>query len=84
MFMTSFQLKPLLVDSADILSKLKQGVTVITGNQRLSHVLRQYFDQAAVREGAQTWLTPDILPWNGWLQRQWEEALISREIPESW
>ncbi|MDV6343736.1 PD-(D/E)XK nuclease family protein [Nitrosomonas sp. Is37] len=72
-----------LVDSEDILVKLNQGITLITGNQRLTHVFRQHSDQAAILKGAKVWSTPDILPWHSWLQRLWEEALISGEISEA-
>lgn len=81
--MKAYRLDPLLADSVDILAKLNQGITVITGNQRLAHVLHQHFDQVAVAGDAKTWLTPDILPWNGWLQRLWEEALVSGAFSES-
>ncbi|SDY50151.1 PD-(D/E)XK nuclease family protein [Nitrosomonas sp. Nm58] len=80
--MKAYRLGPLLADSGDILAKLNQGITVITGNQRLAHVLHQHFDQAAVAGDAKPWLTPDILPWNSWLQRLWEEALISGAFSE--
>lgn len=81
-FTKTFQLNPLRVDSEDILSKLGQGMTVITGNQRLAHVLRQQFDQATIIKNTKTWLTPEILPWNAWLQRLYEEALVSGELSE--
>ena len=81
--MTLYQPNLQLADSEDILVKLSQGMTVITGNQRLAHVFRQQFDQAAILKDAKVWPTPDILPWHGWLQRFWEESLISGEVPEA-
>lgn len=81
--MNACRLNPLSVDNIDILAKLSQGITVITGNQRLAYVLRQNFDQEAISKGAKVWSTPDILPWHSWLQRLWEEALIAGEISET-
>ncbi len=80
--MKTFRLNPLRVDNEDILSKLDQGVTVITGNQRLAHVLRQQHGRAAIIKNMKTWLTPQILPWSAWLQGLYEEVLVSGELSE--
>ncbi|MCO6426516.1 PD-(D/E)XK nuclease family protein [Nitrosomonas communis] len=80
--MKAYRLIPQLADSAAILAKLSQGITVITGNQRLAQAFRQRFDQTAINKGASVWLSPDILPWHGWLQRQWEDALLSGKMSE--
>lgn len=61
----------------DILNALDRGVTVVTGNKRFAGVTRQAFEQAAIDKGLEVWPTPDILPWTVWLQRFWEEAVVS-------
>ncbi|MDP1559587.1 MAG: PD-(D/E)XK nuclease family protein [Nitrosomonas sp.] len=60
-----------------IFDALDRGVTVITGNNRLAGVTRQAFEQAAIDKGLEVWPTPDVLPWTAWLQRVWEEAVVS-------
>lgn len=61
----------------EVFGALDRGVTVITGNKRLAGATRQAFEQAAIDKGPEVWPTPDILPWTAWLQRVWEEAVVS-------
>ena len=56
-------------------------MTVVTGNKRLAGVTRQAFEQAAMDKGLEVWPTPDVLPWTAWLQRVWEEAVVSGAAP---
>ena len=69
------------ISLAEVFDALDRGVTVVTGNKRLASVTRQVFEQAAIDKGLEVWLTPDVLPWTAWLQRVWEEAVVSGAAP---
>ncbi len=74
---TACFLDPQQTNVADIIQRLDRRATIVTGNQRLTRTLHQIFDRVKISQGYQTWLAPDILPWNTWLQRLWQEAIIS-------
>jgi ATP-dependent helicase/nuclease subunit B len=64
----------------EILHALEDGITLVTGNNRLSAAVRQDYEQHAVNKGATVWPTPDILPWTAWLKRSWEDAVVTGAI----
>lgn len=74
---TTHPLNPQQSNVADIIQRLEHCATIVTGNQRLARNLRQLFDQAKISSGQQAWPAPDILPWNAWLQRLWQEAIVN-------
>lgn len=47
--------------------------TILTPNRRLSAWLTQLYHQQKMDAGEQTWSSPDILPFNTWLTRLWDE-----------
>ncbi|MCP4409461.1 MAG: PD-(D/E)XK nuclease family protein [Gammaproteobacteria bacterium] len=57
-----------------ILSSLTPATTLITVNQRLARHFRQAYDQARLASGDRVWPTPDILPWDAFVQRCWLAA----------
>ena len=65
------------ISLTEVFDALGRGVTVVTGNKRFAGVTRQAFEQAAMDKGLEVWPTPDVLPWTTWLQRVWEEAVVS-------
>ena len=65
------------ISLTEVFDALDRGMTVITGNKRLAGVTRQTFEQEAMEKGLEVWPTPDVLPWAAWLQRVWEEAVVS-------
>ena len=65
------------ISLANIFDTLGRGVTIVTGNKRLAGVTRQAFEHVAIDKGLEVWPTPDVLPWSAWLQRVWEEAVVS-------
>ena len=69
------------ISLVEVFDALDRGVTVITGNKRLAGVTRQTFEQVAIDKGLEVWLTLDVLPWTAWLQRVWEEAVVSGAAP---
>ena len=48
---------------------IERGHTVVCANVRLAHHLRRRYAQEQLRQGRRAWETPDILPWQAWLQR---------------
>ena len=65
------------VSWVDVFDALDRGVSVITGNTRLAGAIRHAFEQRAIGRGLEAWITPDVLPWSAWLQRCWEQAVVS-------
>ena len=53
------------------------GVTVVTPNVRLARELTAEFDALQSAKGLSSWEAPDILFLDAFLQRLWEEALVS-------
>jgi len=53
------------------------AVTVVTPNQRLSVALQREFDSFQAGQGKTLWESADILPWSGFLERAWHEALYA-------
>ncbi len=62
-------LEPCMTRIPALLERLDQDTTLITANTRLATVLRQAYDRQAAQQGHRVWLSPDILPWSAWLQR---------------
>lgn len=50
------------------------GRTTITSSARLAQSLHQQFARAQQGSGATVWETPDILPFDAWLVRCWQQA----------
>ena len=65
------------ISQAEIFDALDRGVTVVTGNKRLAAATRLAYERSVVDKGFEVWPTPDLLPWTAWLQRVWEEAVVS-------
>ena len=64
----------------DLIQRLDDCATVVTGNRRLARALHQAFNQAKSAEGYGAWPAPDILPWDAWLQRLWQEMIVSCRV----
>ena len=52
---------------------LHSGATIVTASARLARRLSWQFTSARLATGASAWESPDILPWNAWIGRLWEE-----------
>ena len=57
-----------------LFSELAGNFTLVTGNSRLARVLGIQYGQWRVQQGESQWQTPNILPWEGWLDRLWQSA----------
>ncbi len=66
----------------DLLQQIASGATVLTVNSRLSRHLMGEYEQWQLTQGRTHWPTPQIVPWNGWVQRQWQElAFVDADLP---
>jgi probable DNA repair protein len=69
------------LDRKALFSRLAAGhaarVTVLTPNRRLAQTLQADFDSAQAAAGLRTWETADVLPFNAFIERLWEDALYS-------
>ena len=65
----------------ELFSRLGQGhaarITVLTPNRRLAQALQRDFDRSQLASGIASWETADILPFNAFVERLWEDALYS-------
>ena len=70
-----------LIDRSQLFERLARGhgerVVVLTPNRRLSQALEAEFDRRQVAAGLPSWEAPDIVPYDTWLERCYEEAVYS-------
>jgi len=71
------------IEKTDLLERLGAGhgarITVLTPNRRLAQVLAREFHAAQACKGLKSWETADVLPWEAFLGRLWDDALFSGE-----
>ena len=56
--------------------RLQSGHTLVTGNSRLSRILKNQYNQWRIRQGDRRWQSPVITSWNLWLDKLWENACL--------
>ena len=66
------------------IAALQAGATLVTASQRLARHLAASYGAAQQAHGAPVWEAPDILPWNQWLERFWQESfgLLDADTPQ--
>ncbi|BAW80350.1 DNA repair protein [Candidatus Nitrosoglobus terrae] len=64
-----------LINQANTFSALEFGALLLTVNNRLSREFHQYYDLAQQAKGLTVWETPQIFPWQVWLQRYYHQVL---------
>lgn len=52
-----------------VLAALADGVTVVTANNRLARSIILAWNKRQKAAGRKVWVSPDVLPWNAWLER---------------
>src|SRR5690606_31291967 len=69
---------PELLDKKNLLARLAEGhaarITVVTPNARLSQALMAEVDALQAGKGLASWEAPDILPFNAFVARLYEDA----------
>jgi len=66
----------------DLAAGLTASVTVVTPNRRLAAELKRNFNQTRASRGAAAWEAADILPISAFIERLYQEALYSGQVPE--
>src|SRR5690554_2733056 len=61
------------------LQLVTQGYTLVTPTSRLARYLQFRYTSVQIQQGKKTWETPDILPWNAWLQRSWDDITLAND-----
>jgi probable DNA repair protein len=61
-----------------VLAALADGVTVVTANNRLARHVALAFNRAQRAAGRGAWRSPDVIPWNAWLQQLWATAAFQQ------
>ncbi len=64
-----------------IFRSLTDGATLVTATRRLSRELTAQYDLQQINSGRKAWNSPDILPWEAWLRRCWEQVAGYHENP---
>jgi ATP-dependent helicase/nuclease subunit B len=60
---------------AAVLAAAEQGATIVTANSRSARALLEAYDRNLRDRGPRAWDTPDIISWNGFVLRLWNEAV---------
>ena len=70
-----------MLAKADLLARLAEGhaarITVVTPNRRLASTLTAELDAYQAGRNLSVWEAADILPFDAWVERLWEDALYS-------
>lgn len=70
-----------VISHDEVFARLSQAaagtVSVITPNHRLALALQREFGDFQAAQGKTLWESADILPWSGFLERAWHEALYA-------
>ena len=67
---------------AELTDLLDAGATLLTPNRRLALHLKRDYDAMQLASGRSVWPTADILPWNAWIERCYEDVLHSPRAGE--
>jgi ATP-dependent helicase/nuclease subunit B len=69
----------------EVFARLTQSpagtVTLVTPNHRLALALQREFGDFQAAQGKALWESADILPWSGFLERAWHDALYADTAP---
>jgi probable DNA repair protein len=71
----------LLMD-ASVAAAIEAGRSVIVPNAQRAAALRLAWARAQQAQGVTLWATPEILTWDAWLTRQWQQAVLLGRLPQ--
>jgi len=66
----------------DFAAAIGPGTTLVTPNNRLARDLVTRFDSAQLAAGRRAWAALRAVPWHGWLQSLWLDALAAGAVQE--
>ena len=62
---------------APLWQRAAAGDVVLTSNTSAARFLRERYADSCGSAGLSTWRTPEILPWNTWLQQCWQQRIAT-------
>jgi ATP-dependent helicase/nuclease subunit B len=68
---------------ATVLAAAEEGATIITANKRSSRTLLDAYARNRHERGDKAWRTPDIVSWEGFVLRMWNDLLYSGSGPKA-
>ncbi len=57
---------------------LLEGYTIVTGTERLGHLVRDEFNLYQISQGSESWPSPQSMTWDAWLRSIWFELEQAR------
>jgi len=63
-----------------IFEALGRGATVVTGSNRLARHVKWRFDRQCHGQGSSAWTSADVIPWQSWLERLWEDSFLHQGL----
>jgi probable DNA repair protein len=69
--------------NTELLRLLTQGYVLITPTSRLARYLQYQYAATQIHAGKVAWETPDIIPWNAWLQRTWGDLAVQHHLDQA-
>ncbi|HUP31220.1 MAG TPA: PD-(D/E)XK nuclease family protein, partial [Usitatibacter sp.] len=79
-------LEPVAIAVPELFTRVAGGhaarITVLTPNRRLAQAVQRDYDAGRQAAGERAWETADILPFDAFVQRLWEDALYSPAAAE--
>jgi len=74
-------IKKQFISNQELIQEIQNGSLLLTGNLRLSRVIKQQVEQFILASGLEVWSTPQIFPWSTWIKQSWEECVLNGFIP---
>ncbi len=65
-----------------IFEALRSGATLLVASQRQARTLQIAYGRRMQQEGKLAWPSPDLLTWNAWLERCWDELSAPLSVNE--
>jgi ATP-dependent helicase/nuclease subunit B len=69
------------MNAFDFTAALAPGATLVTPNKRLARHFVTGYDKAQLAAGRRAWVAGRAMPWQGWLQSLWLDALAADALP---
>lgn len=60
----------------EIKQAINNGFSIITSTKRLARLIQQQYAEDQLAQHKKVWETPDILPWQSYVKRMWQETGI--------
>lgn len=64
---------------SEFLDHLRSGGTLLVASRQRASAVRLAYSAAMLAEGRELWVSPDVLPWSAWVERELDEARLRDE-----